>query len=102
MTTMQSTLPTAGELRDRARLALQAIGADLIEAENGVAAGTPITGDVLFTVADTPVAEAHSAIAAAAEAFATWRTTPPAPVRGQVVARSVSCSSSTKPISPPW
>ncbi|SCX13332.1 aldehyde dehydrogenase family protein [Mycolicibacterium fluoranthenivorans] len=86
MTTMQSTLPTAGELRDRARLALQAIGADLVEAETGVAAGTPITGDVLFTVADTPVAEAHAAIAAAAEAFATWRTTP-APVRGQVVAR---------------
>ncbi|GAS99068.1 piperideine-6-carboxylate dehydrogenase [Mycolicibacterium canariasense] len=86
MTTMQSTLPTAGELRDRVRLALQAIGADLTEAPAGLPASTPITGDVLFTVAETSVADAGAAIAEAAEAFTAWRTTP-APVRGQVVAR---------------
>ncbi|CDO10023.1 aldehyde dehydrogenase family protein [Mycolicibacterium cosmeticum] len=86
MTTMQSTLPTAGELRDRVRLALQAIGADLTEAHAGLPASTPITGDVLFTVAETSAADAEAAIAEAAQAFTAWRTTP-APVRGQVVAR---------------
>jgi aldehyde dehydrogenase (NAD+) len=86
MTTMQSTLPTAGELRDRVRLALQAIGADLAEADTGLPASTPITGDVLFTVAETSTADAEAAIAEAATAFTGWRTTP-APVRGQVVAR---------------
>lgn len=86
MTTMQSTLPTAGELRDRVRLALQAIGADLTEAQAGLPASTPVTGEVLFAVAETSVADADAAIAQAAEAFTAWRTTP-APVRGQVVAR---------------
>ena len=87
MTTMHSTLPTAGELRDQVRLALQAIGADFAEAaETGLPASTPITGDVLFTVPATSVADAALAIGQAAEAFAAWRTTP-APVRGQVVAR---------------
>lgn len=86
MTTMHSTLPTAGELRDQVRLALQAIGADFTESETGLPASTPITGDVLFTVAEQSAAEARTAIGQAAEAFATWRTTP-APVRGQVVAR---------------
>ena len=90
MTTMQTNaLPTADELRDRVHAALQAIGAHVTLGEPGapgVPASTPITGDVLFSVPETTVAETEAAIAAAAEAFATWRTTP-APVRGALVAR---------------
>ncbi|WP_413467966.1 aldehyde dehydrogenase family protein [Mycobacterium sp. RTGN4] len=90
MTTMQtSALPTADELRDRVRAALQAIGAPSDLGEPGAAgmpASTPITGDVLFTVAETTAAQTDEAIAAAAEAYQTWRLTP-APVRGALVAR---------------
>ncbi|WAC94492.1 aldehyde dehydrogenase family protein [Mycobacterium sp. Aquia_213] len=76
-------------MRDRARQALQACGADVAlgePGEPGLAAGTPITGEVLFTVTPTSDEEAEHAIAAAAAAFATWRNTP-APVRGALVAR---------------
>ena len=90
MTTVQtSQLPTAEDLRTQVRDALQAIGsrADLDEpGGQGVQAGTPITGDVLFTVAETTPEQAGTAIAEAAQAFASWRTTP-APVRGALVAR---------------
>ncbi|MDT5080202.1 MAG: aldehyde dehydrogenase [Mycobacterium sp.] len=90
MTSMTTTtLPTADELRDRVRAALQAIGAhsDLGEpGAAGVPASTPITGDVLFTVAETTAAQTDEAIAAAAGAYQTWRLTP-APVRGALVAR---------------
>ena len=71
------------------RAALQAIGADRRLGEPGGAglqASTPITGDVLFTVAETTAEQADAAIAAAAQAFTAWRTTP-APVRGALVAR---------------
>jgi aldehyde dehydrogenase (NAD+) len=91
---MQTTsLPTADELRDRVRAALQALGVPIGNdgalgepGTAGVPASTPITGDVLFTVAETTPAEADAAIAAAAQAFKTWRVTP-APVRGALVAR---------------
>ena len=53
---------------------------------HGLPAGTPVTGDVLFTVAETSPDEADAAIAEAAQAFTPWRTTP-APVRGALVAR---------------
>ena len=90
MTTVQtSQLPTAEDLRTQVRDALQAIGsrADLGEpGGQGVQASTPITGDVLFTVAETTAPQADEAIAEAAQAFTTWRTTP-APVRGALVAR---------------
>ena len=90
MTSVQSTaLPTADDLRDRVRAALQAIGAHVELGEPGtpgMPASTPITGDVLFSVTETTAAEAESAIADAADAFTTWRTTP-APVRGALVAR---------------
>jgi aldehyde dehydrogenase (NAD+) len=91
---MQTTsLPTADELRDRVRAAMQAIGVPIGNdgalgepGATGVPASTPITGDVLFTVAETTPAEADAAIAAATQAFKTWRVTP-APVRGALVAR---------------
>lgn len=90
MTLMQtSTLPTADELRDRVRVALQAIGADAplgAPGEPGLAAGSPISGDVLFAVPEHTAAQTEDAIAAAAAAFLGWRTTP-APVRGALVAR---------------
>ena len=52
----------------------------------GLPASTPITGEVLFTVAQTTPEQADQTIADAAEAFSTWRATP-APVRGRLVAR---------------
>ena len=53
---------------------------------HGLPAGTPITGEVLFTVAHTTSEQADQAISAAAQAFPAWRSTP-APVRGALVAR---------------
>lgn len=76
---MTNLLPTADELRDRARAALKAVGSAIELGEpggHGLQASTPITGDILFTVTETTVAETNSAIADAAAAFATWRVTP--------------------------
>ena len=84
-----ASLPGVEALRARARDALHAVGsrAELGEpGAHGVHASTPITGDVLFTIAETTPDEADAAIAEAAQAFTTWRTTP-APVRGALVAR---------------
>jgi aldehyde dehydrogenase (NAD+) len=90
MTTVQtSQLPTVDALRAQVRDALQAIGSRTELGEpggHGVPASTPITGDVLYTVAETTPDQAGAAIAEAAQAFTTWRTTP-APVRGALVAR---------------
>ena len=86
---LPTSLPGVEALRARARDALQAVGsrAELGEpGAHGVHASTPITGDVLFTIAETTPEEADAAIAEAAQAFTTWRTTP-APVRGALVAR---------------
>lgn len=85
-------MPTGDELRARVRRALAAIGADdgtLGEPDGsarGLPASTPITGDVLFTVAQTTSDQAECTICAAAEAFSIWRLTP-APVRGALVGR---------------
>jgi aldehyde dehydrogenase (NAD+) len=80
---------TSHELRARARDALAAVGvkAGLDEpGEPGLPASTPITGEVLFTVAETTPEQAERTIAEAARAFSAWRRTP-APVRGALVAR---------------
>jgi L-aminoadipate-semialdehyde dehydrogenase len=77
------------QLRARARAALQTIGAaaDLGEPDgHGLPASTPITGEVLFTIAPTTPEQAERAIADASQAFSAWRRTP-APVRGALVAR---------------
>jgi aldehyde dehydrogenase (NAD+) len=82
-------LPTTDELRTQVRNALAAIGSSTRMSgpgTHGLPAGTPITGDVLFTVAETTPEQADAAIAEAAQAFTVWRTTP-APVRGALVAR---------------
>ena len=90
MTTVAtSTLPTADGLRSQVRDALNAVGSrpELgAPGGHGLQASTPITGDVLFTVAETTPEQADAAIAEAAQAFTTWRTTP-APIRGALVAR---------------
>jgi aldehyde dehydrogenase (NAD+) len=82
-------LPTGQELRTRVRQALKAIGATVILAEPGqpgLPARTPVTGDVLFTIAPSTPADVDRTIAAGAQAFSTWRATP-APRRGALVAR---------------
>ncbi|AEV71102.1 NAD-dependent aldehyde dehydrogenase [Mycolicibacterium rhodesiae NBB3] len=90
MTTMQKfQLPTAEDLRTQVRGALRAVGSTVELGEpggDGLHASTPITGDVLFTIAETSTDQADAAIAEAAQAFTSWRTTP-APVRGALVAR---------------
>ncbi|QEN15608.1 L-piperidine-6-carboxylate dehydrogenase [Mycolicibacterium sp. ELW1] len=88
-TTTATSLPTAEDLRASVRAAFDAIGAqvDLTEPGGpGLPASTPVTGEVLFTIAETTPDQTRTAITAAAQAFTTWRTTP-APVRGQLVAR---------------
>jgi aldehyde dehydrogenase (NAD+) len=83
------SMPTADELRNRARKALEAIGTDVTLGEpdgKGLPASTPITGEVLFTVAPTTPEQADQTIANAAQAFSVWRSTP-APVRGALVSR---------------
>lgn len=88
-TVVTSPLPTADTLRTRVREAMTAVGAQVPLGDpnaGGVTASSPINGDVLFTVAESTPDQVDAAIAAAAEAFATWRTTP-APVRGALVAR---------------
>lgn len=80
---------TTEQLRARVLGAFDAIGvtAGLGEPDaHGLPASTPITGEVLFTVAPTTPERAERAIAEAAQAFSVWRTTP-APVRGALVAR---------------
>ena len=90
MTTMQkSQLPTADDVRAQARSALAAVGSTVELGEpgaHGLQASTPITGDVLFTIAETTQEQADAAIAEAAQAFTSWRSSP-APVRGALVAR---------------
>jgi aldehyde dehydrogenase (NAD+) len=80
-------------VRARARAALTAIGVDVDLGEPGgpgLPAGTPVTGEVLFSILKTSEAttaeQADHTIAEAAEAFSVWRRTP-APVRGALVAR---------------
>ncbi|MBA0045613.1 aldehyde dehydrogenase family protein [Mycobacteroides sp. LB1] len=89
--TPPQVLPSADELRARARNALRWIGADIelsteATAGDGVAVRTPITGDTLFTLMASSKDDVEEAIAEAAQAFSHWRTTP-APVRGALVAR---------------
>ena len=77
------------ELRARARHALAATGTRVTlgePGEHGLPTSTPITGEVLFTVAPTTPELADRTVAEAAEAFSVWRSTP-APVRGALVAR---------------
>ena len=91
MSTSQSTaalsVTSTDELRTRARAALEACGVELPAASSpSLAARSPITGEELFAIPAAGPAEVAAAIAAAKDAFATWRTVP-APVRGALVKR---------------
>jgi aldehyde dehydrogenase (NAD+) len=86
-TTHLLSVTSTGELRDRARAALAACGAEVSASSSvRVAARSPITGEDLFDVPAAGRAEVEAAVAAAKEAFLTWRTVP-APARGAVVKR---------------
>ncbi|WP_433789385.1 L-piperidine-6-carboxylate dehydrogenase [Actinoplanes sp. CA-252034] len=78
-----SNLPTTQQLRDRARASLDRIGVTVPEGDD-LHARSPITGERLFGLRATTAEQAEQAIGEAAEAFRTWRTTPP-PVRGELV-----------------
>jgi aldehyde dehydrogenase (NAD+) len=82
-----SAVSTTEQLRARARHSLERCG---VEVGGGtgptVTARTPITGEALFDVPGTGPPEIDAAIAAAKDAFATWRAVP-APARGAVIKR---------------
>lgn len=81
-----SSLPSAAELRDLARTALERIGVDADAVAGDGRSRSPITGTDLIPVAWADDAAADRAVEVAQEAFAVWRTTP-APVRGLLVKR---------------
>lgn len=83
---MTSTFPATDDLRTDVARALTSIGVDLDAAAGETEVRTPITGEVIFSVRTSSAEEVDAAIAAAAEAFLTWRDVP-APVRGQLVKR---------------
>jgi aldehyde dehydrogenase (NAD+) len=80
MTTLQAT--SVGE---EARAILSRLGVDAgAFAPQGMAAASPITGERIADVKVTSQGEARAIIAAAAQAFNTWRSVPP-PRRGELV-----------------
>jgi aldehyde dehydrogenase (NAD+) len=83
MTEPSATLPSVEDLRERARTSLARIGATLPDGRD-LQARSPIVGDDLLGLRATTAEEAEEAVAAAAKAFLTWRTTP-APLRGELV-----------------
>lgn len=81
-------ITSTATLRERARAALAAVGAEpAAPAEGtGLTARTPLTGEGLFALAATGPEQAEAAVAAAHEAFGQWRAIP-APQRGELVRR---------------
>lgn len=89
MTSMTSSAGTTDDLRTQALATLDRLGASVPSAQEGqpsLAARTPLTGRELFTLAAASAADVDAAVAAAHEAFLTWRSVP-APVRGATVKR---------------
>jgi aldehyde dehydrogenase (NAD+) len=89
-TTPAIDLPSTDRLRALARLALERCGVLLEYGPEGpahpVMARSPLTGEELFAVPGADAAAVEVGIAAAHEAFLSWRTVP-APVRGALVKR---------------
>ncbi|MBV8509514.1 MAG: aldehyde dehydrogenase family protein, partial [Xanthobacteraceae bacterium] len=82
--TESATLQSAG-VRDEALAILARLGVpERTLAGAGLAASSPITGEVLTHVGATSPAQASAAIGRAASAFNTWRSVP-APRRGEFV-----------------
>ncbi|GAB7191001.1 aldehyde dehydrogenase family protein [Kineococcus sp. NUM-3379] len=88
--TRPGAVPPAAELRELALRALRACGVPGAALEPGagdtLSAVTPLSGQELLRVAAASPRDAGTVVAAAHEAFRTWRTTP-APVRGGLVKR---------------
>jgi aldehyde dehydrogenase (NAD+) len=86
---MTTAVPSTTDLERRAREALRSVGAEFTEAGAGaeaVAVRSPIVGATLFGVAGSTATDVTGAVGAAAEAFRSWRVTPP-PRRGETVRR---------------
>jgi aldehyde dehydrogenase (NAD+) len=80
---MEGTM--AQTVRDEALALLRRLGVgDAAFAPGGLAARSPITGEIIATLRETTAADAKAAIAAAAQAFPAWRAVP-APRRGEFV-----------------
>ncbi|MGI8416924.1 MAG: L-piperidine-6-carboxylate dehydrogenase [Nakamurella sp.] len=88
VTLAASATRTTADLAVRAAEALSRCGADLaVLAGGGVThVRSPITGEVVATVAMAHAADVERAVETAHQAFLTWRTVP-APVRGALVKR---------------
>jgi aldehyde dehydrogenase (NAD+) len=84
--TASPAVPALDELRETALNALRRCGVAAAALSGPLAARTPLTGDVLFSVASVTPAEVQPRLAAAHQAFLTWRTVP-APLRGALVKR---------------
>ena len=83
---MSTDFPTTAEITADVLRALKATGVDTDAIGGGSAVRTPITGEVIFSVRRHTDDDLDASVAAAAEAFSTWRDVP-APVRGQLVKR---------------
>ena len=83
---MSSEFPTTDEIAADVARALAAVGVDIAAVTGDTEVRTPITGGVIFSVATQSGPQIDAAVAAAAEAFKTWRDVP-APIRGQLVKR---------------
>jgi aldehyde dehydrogenase (NAD+) len=81
-----TSLPTAEELRRRARDAAEQCGVDLDRYSGDHPVISPVNGAQLHSVPWQSRTDAEAAVAAAARAFRSWRTVP-APVRGALVRR---------------
>uniref|UniRef100_UPI0012655915 aldehyde dehydrogenase family protein n=1 Tax=Segeticoccus rhizosphaerae TaxID=1104777 RepID=UPI0012655915 len=86
MSTATDTLPTASDLQEQARAALERCGVDVAALKGDQSSRSPVNGQELLPLAWTDAAGVDRAVVNAKEAFATWRTTP-APVRGALVRR---------------
>lgn len=71
-------------LETTAKAALEACGVVVPEQGGDLITRSPLTGEELFSVQSTSVAEAKEAIVLADKAFKTWRDVP-APKRGEIV-----------------
>jgi aldehyde dehydrogenase (NAD+) len=79
-------LPSAEDLRGRAREATRRCGVDLAAYAGDHPVNSPINGESLASVRLRNAADVPAVIAQAGEAFRAWRTVP-APVRGALVRR---------------
>ncbi|MEU4695253.1 aldehyde dehydrogenase family protein [Actinoplanes sp. NPDC023714] len=81
-----TSLPSAEDLRRRARDAAEQCGVDLDAVAGDRPVTSPINGEPLFSVRMHSRSDAEQAVNRANDAFRVWRTVP-APVRGALVRR---------------